>query len=92
MGEYPLQPEECVTSYAKINLSEDIAESVVAYIYDQELLRSISPRKYEILRGLDRNLQAIEAALRRIEGDEKGIPVPEPETIKYYIVEPGKED
>lgn len=42
-GLFPLQPDNCVTFYARQNMDEDIAESMVAYIYDPDFLKTISP-------------------------------------------------
>ncbi|HIC88831.1 MAG TPA: hypothetical protein EYP04_05470, partial [Anaerolineae bacterium] len=40
-------PEEYVSEYAKTNVQEDFAESYATYIHDPELLREVSPDKYD---------------------------------------------
>ncbi len=55
-GRCPANPEECVSEYAQTSLEEDICESIVAYLYNPELLQEVSPRKFNMLNGLDEQL------------------------------------
>ncbi|MBU6389018.1 hypothetical protein KGQ71_00725 [Patescibacteria group bacterium] len=89
--EFPLQPEECVTEYAKLNMHEDICESMVAYLCDPDRLRLVSPGKYEILERLDQKRESVTVASEVVPKEQVNIPRPEPTTIKYYIVEPEEE-
>jgi hypothetical protein len=46
--QYPLQPEQCITSYARQKLEEDICESLVAYIFAPERVKKGGARKYTL--------------------------------------------
>ncbi|MFA4827140.1 MAG: hypothetical protein WC596_02705 [Candidatus Shapirobacteria bacterium] len=87
-GEYPLQPEQCVTHYSQINSAEDLCESMVAYIFDPEYLKTTSPKKYEILSRHDVKQEKPEVLIRRIHKGEISLPKIEPQTVLYYIQEP----
>lgn len=86
-GQFPLQPDQCVTFYAKQNMGEDIAESMVAYVYDPELLKAVTPDKFEILERHDAKQAAQEVSAHRVLKDEIQLPEVKPETIPYYIKE-----
>lgn len=91
---YPLEPEKCVSEYAKISMQEDICESVVAYIFDPEKLRKIAPEKYEILKSYDTSLKKERKREYQISiKKEKEVKLPEiqPETITYYVKKPEPE-
>ncbi len=88
VGEYPLQPEECVTEYATHNIDDDVCESVVAYLFDPDLLRSVSPGKYSIIESLDQSKPAEEVRAIRVSEDQIKLPEIKPEVIPYYIIEP----
>lgn len=86
-GEMPLESEECVTSYARININEDICESMVAYVCDPRLLERVSPAKFDILTRHDaRGLKPAVSAIR-IAQEEIKMPEVKPETVRYYVVE-----
>lgn len=86
-GQIPLQQDECVTSYAKITIAEDICESMVAYIYDPELLKRISPTKYEILRRHDAGGEIPEVTASKVPQEAIKLPEVKAETVKYYVRE-----
>ncbi len=86
-GIFPLQPEECVTFYAKINSNEDKCESVVAYLYDPQLLESVSMKKFSILKNHDAQQPQPEVTSTRIPKDRIALPEVKPEVIKYFIEE-----
>ncbi len=88
VGEYPLQPEECVTEYATHNIDDDVCESVVAYLFDPELLKRVSPTKYSIIESLDQGGLPSEVTATRVPKDQIKLPEIKPEVILYYIVEP----
>ncbi len=85
---FPLQPEECVTYYSKLSPDEDICESVVAYIYDPELLKRVSPDKFSILENKDAKRALPQVTAKKIPSDEIKLPEIKPETVYYYIREP----
>lgn len=87
-GQFPLQPDQCVTYYAKQNMGEDICDSMVAYIYDQDLLKSISPDKYDILQIHDAKQIHPIIKVERIPKDKIRLPEIKPETVHYFIDEP----
>lgn len=91
-SQYPLQPEECVTDYAKLSREEDICDSIVAYIYDPDLLKGISPTKFDILRGHDAKRLKPVVSLKRVAKEDIRLPEIKPETIYYYIKEPKSHD
>ncbi len=84
----PDQPEQCVSEYAKLNEREDICESMVAYLYQPEKLRELSPEKYEILAGHDANLPKTDVLIHKVAKEDISLPVIDPEVVKYYIEEP----
>lgn len=86
-GQFPLQPDQCVTAYARQNMGEDICESLVAYIYDPELLKRVSPDKFEILRIHNSQEKPPTTSVRRIPQEEIALPKIKPETVYYFIQE-----
>lgn len=86
--QFPLQPEECVTEYAKLSREEDICDSITAYFYDPELLKKISPRKYQIISSHDAQSSRKLISARKVPKDEIKLPEIKPETVNYYIREP----
>lgn len=91
-GQFSLQPDHCVTYYARQKMSEDICESMVAYIYDPEFLKTVAPEKYEILSRHDAKLEKPEVSSRRVPKDEIALPTIKPETVLYHIQEPTNEE
>lgn len=87
-GQFSLQPDQCVTYYARQNMSEDICESMVAYIYDPEYLKTVAPEKYEILAKHDAGQEKPEVTVRRTPKDEITLPAVDLETVSYYVQEP----
>lgn len=85
---FPLQPEQCVSYYAKIHPTEDICESMAAYIYNPELLKKISPVKFEILQRHDARQPKPDVLATRIPKDQIKLPEIKPETVYYFIKEP----
>lgn len=90
--QYPVQPEQCVNYYAKLSLEEDIAESLTAYVYEPELLQSISPTKFELLAAHDVKRLEIDITARKIEREAISMPELIPTEITYYIQEPMQTD
>lgn len=89
IGQYPLQPEQCVSEYAQIHMEEDICESLVAYIFDPEKLKEISPEKFAILKSYDTSeTKGVNVNSRKVAKTDINLPIVNPETIKYYIEEP----
>lgn len=86
-GQFPLQPDQCITFYAKQNMGEDICESMVAYVYDPELLKRVSEDKYNILAKHDAKQPRPEAFARRVPKEQIKLPEVQPETVYYYINE-----
>ena len=89
--QYPLQPDQCVTTYGRQNMGEDICESLVAYIYDPEKLQEVAPDKHAILQGHDAGQAQPEVSSKRVAKDDIGLPEIKPETIFYYVEEPQEE-
>lgn len=87
-GRFAVQPEQCVNYYAKQTPEEDIAESIVAYIYDPDLLRKVSPDKFNILKKHDANLSPSPSTVTRVPKKKIRLPEIKPEKILYYIEEP----
>lgn len=90
-GEFALQPEQCVTFYAKQNMGEDIADSLVAYIYDPKLLKRVSPDKFNILQKHDTKQEAPKTSATKVLKEKIKLPDIKPETVYYYIQEPTPE-
>lgn len=87
-GQYPLQPDQCITHYARQNIGEDICDSLVAYIYDPDKLKEITPEKYAILKSHDASLKdRPDVSTQRIPKTEIKLPEVKPETIRFYIQE-----
>lgn len=89
-GEFAQEPEQCVTEYARQNMREDICESVVAYLYDPDLLSSVSPEKFAILEGMDAQKAKPSIEVNEVPVGDIATPTIQPRTIKYYIKEPGE--
>ncbi len=87
-GQYPLQPEQCITNYAQQKPEEDICESLVAYIFEPERLRKVSPAKYAILASHDKKQKRPKVSVHRVAKSKISLPKREPATIRYYIEEP----
>ena len=87
-NQFPLQPDACVSEYGKRAWYEDVAESMVAYLYDPELLRRVSPKKFEILARHDANLPEPTVIAHRVLKKEIALPEIKPQTVFYYIKEP----
>ena len=87
-NQFPLEPDQCVNYYAKQNMSEDICESMVAYLFDPELLRRISPDKFRIFQGHDAGLPIPNITSSVVPQSEIRLPEIKPEVIHYYIKEP----
>jgi len=85
--QYPLQPEQCVTFYAKLDWDEDVCESMVAYLYEPQLLKSLSPKKFEILSNFDQHKEMPKIKTIRLPKSEIKLPVVEPQTVYYFIHE-----
>ncbi|MBI2028690.1 MAG: hypothetical protein HYT07_03735 [Candidatus Levybacteria bacterium] len=85
---FPLQPEQCINYYAKQNTDEDICESMVAYIYDSELLEKASQDKLDILQKHDAKKPKPEVIAQRVAKDQIKLPEIRPETVYYFIKEP----
>ncbi len=84
-GQYPLQPDQCVTGYARQNMAEDICESLVAYFFDPERLKEISPQKFAILERYNAGRDEIEVLMAKRR--EVELPEIKPQTITYYVEE-----
>lgn len=87
-GKFPLQPDECLTYYAKQTQDEDICESITAYVLNPELLRKVSPKKFAILKEKDAKKEKPEISSRRIPQHQIKLPEIKPETVYYFIKEP----
>lgn len=87
-GKFPVQAEQCVTDYGKQTMREDIAESMVAYLFDPELLKKFSEKKYNILQNHDANKTTLEILVNKIPKDQIKLPEIKPEIVYYYIQEP----
>lgn len=58
-GRFMADLGQAVTDYAKISTNEDICESIVAYMYNPDILRAVSRDKFNILQSHDQNFQAV---------------------------------
>lgn len=87
-AQFPLQPEQCINYYAKLSREEDICESIVTYIYDPELLKTVSPDKFEILARHDAKNPLPKITAIRVSKDQIELPEIKPETVYYFIREP----
>lgn len=85
---FPLQPEQCVTYYAKQNPSEDICESLTSYVLKPDLLEKVSPKKLEILKSHDVKLKRPEVSFKTILVNQIRLPEIKPEVVYYFIKEP----
>ncbi len=86
-GKFPLQPDQCITYYAKIDWNEDLCESMVAYLYDPDLLKETSVGKFNILSKHDIKGIPTDINVREVPKDEIKLPEIKPETVYYYIEE-----
>jgi len=87
-GQFSLQPDQCITYYARQSMIEDICDSMVAYVYDPDLLKTISEDKYEILSKHDARASAPEISAKRIAKQAIKLPEIKPEIVRYFIEEP----
>jgi len=87
-GLFALQPEECVTEYATHLIGDDICESLVAYFFNPNLLRTVSPTKFAIIQSQDANLPKSLVAAKRMSTDEIRLPEIKPQVVNYFIKEP----
>lgn len=87
-GQFPLQPDKCVTNYARQNIGEDICESMVAYLHDPGKLRAIAQKKHQILQGHDAKQETPEVEVQQMAENKVKLPEIKPQTIYYYIEEP----
>lgn len=78
-GEFSLQPDQCVNYYAKQNMEEDICDSMVAYIYDPQLLQGVSPDKLNIFQKHDAKQPLPQVTSKRMKKEE---------IVNYFIQEP----
>lgn len=91
-GDYPEDPEECVSNYAKINPEEDFCDSLVAFIFNRELLHAVSPLKEELLVRLSSEALRPTIRARRLEYEEAKKPTTDSlGTVWYYVREPESE-
>lgn len=72
-------------------MGEDICESMVAYLFDPDLLKRVSPDKFEILEAHDKGGSRPEASVYRVPKEEVKLPEIKPETVYYYVKEPVEE-
>jgi len=88
-GQYPLQPDQCVTTYAKQNMAEDICDSLVAYLYDPERLKKVSPEKFAILYSHEVKPEKTPfISCQRIPKSQITLPEIKPKIISFFIEEP----
>lgn len=85
-GEFPLQPDECITEYAKQNVFEDICEGVVAYVFDPDGLMRVSECKYDMISHHDRKTTA-HVQYERVPATDISLPAVEPQTVRYYLID-----
>jgi hypothetical protein len=85
---YPLQPEQCISDYAKKNIEEDICDSLVAYIYNPEKLKEISPLKFSIIQSFEQKQKIdFKTSAQRLNKSDIQLPKVKPEIIKFFIQE-----
>lgn len=94
-GQYPLQPDQFITAYARQNMGEDICDSLVAYIHDPDKLSKVAPEKFAILESRDdmkrKAVPAVpQVSVQRVPKSEIRLPEIEPETINFFIIEEPK--
>lgn len=87
-NQFPLQPEQCVSQYAKQNPNEDICESMVAYLFNPELLKKISPEKYRIISSHDVGCSIPKVNIKTVRSGKITLPKIEAQIVKYFIHEP----
>ena len=88
-GQYPSHPEQCITHYARLNLEDDIAESLVAYLYCPEKLKQIAPEKFNLLnQAAAKEEPAFTISAERIPKDKISLPTLPSKTITFFIEEP----
>jgi hypothetical protein len=84
----PLQPEQCVSDYAKKGIEEDICDSLVAYIYNPEKLKKISPLKFSIIQSFGQKRKInFKISAQRFDKSAIQLPKVKPEIIKFFIQE-----
>jgi len=86
-GQFALQPDQCITYYAKQNMGEDICDSIVSYIYDPDLLQNVSPDKFSIFQKHDANQPLPQTTSRRVVKEEIKLPEVKGETVHYFVQE-----
>ncbi len=87
-AQFPLQPDQCITDYAKQNIGEDICDSIVAYVYDPNLLEGVSPDKSRIFQKHDAKQPLPITTSRRVTREEIELPEVKEETVYYFVQEP----
>lgn len=88
IGMYALQPDECVTEYAQQNIDDDVCDSMVAYFFDRDLLKSRSTTKLSIIASQDEGLLRPLVTAKRVSNDEIKLPPITPQVVNFYIKEP----
>lgn len=90
-GRFTTKPELCLNDYCRIKPNEDIADSLIAALFDEEALNRVSPEKLEFLKSklLITERQSTEVTFSRIPEGKVALPTLPKKTIKYYK-EPGK--
>lgn len=84
-GQYPLQPDQCITDYARQIIDEDICDSLVAYIYESEKLKEVAPDKFAILESHDAKQKVIpQISIQKVPKSDIRLPEIKPETIKFF--------
>lgn len=73
--------EQCVTSYAKLSMRDDICESLAAYIHTPEVLKAISLDKFNILQRHDAQQQMPQILSSRVPKSKIQLPEIKPETV-----------
>jgi len=85
-NKYPVQPDECIDDYAKKDMQEDICDSLVAYIYNPQRLKEISPTKFSIIESIEnKEKERLEVSSRRLDKPEIKLPEIKAEIIKVFL-------
>ena len=88
-GQYPLQPDQCITYCARQNMGEDICDSLVAYIYDPDKLKEVAPDKFAIFESHDAKQETSpQISLQRVPKSDIRLPEIKAETVRFLIEEP----
>lgn len=85
---FPQNPDQCVTSYAKFNANEDLAETFCIYLAKPELLQSVSPEKFEFMEKYVGGGELKDVKIMKVE--DVNLPRLE-KPIKYQRRDPGVE-